>query len=163
MSVSQSFNGVNLTGDWGLGNGDRQGWGKYPDKEEAPYVYFAPIGVNKNTTLWPSGGYFTGLNPSVDAAWLFPQTWDSTILWSGVASFVFHISGLAKDSAGQTVAGATLKLYRTADDVLVQTTSSRSDGTYSFGTFDTSTQHYVVAYRAAPDIEGTTVNTLTGA
>lgn len=74
------------------------------------------------------------------------------------------ISGVTKNSNGAALASCTVKLYRTSDDVEVKSTTSDGSGNYSFTVADTSTQYYVVAYKAgAPDVAGTSVNTLVGA
>lgn len=72
------------------------------------------------------------------------------------------IAGIARDSSGAVLAGATLKLFRTADDSLVSQTISDANGNY---VLPASTQfaHYVVAYLVGtPDTAGATVNTLVG-
>ena len=89
-------------------------------------------------------------------------SWLEEVTWAGGGDRVYRIQGTCKDAAGAVVANATLKLYRTSDDVLVATCTSNSDGFYAFGVEDTTTQYYIVAYRPSPAIEGTTVNTLVG-
>ena len=73
------------------------------------------------------------------------------------------IMGRCKDSVGNGVSGAVVQTFRTADDTLISETNADSNGYYEAGTPQPAgTQHYIVAYRAgAPDIAGTTVNTLT--
>ena len=72
------------------------------------------------------------------------------------------ISGITKDSAGAALGGCSVHLFRTADDVEVQEDISNGGGTYSF-TVGLGQSYYVVAYKAgAPDVAGTTVNTLVG-
>jgi hypothetical protein len=77
-------------------------------------------------------------------------------------AYKLFISGVTKDSAGAVLASCTVKLYRTVDDQLVQTTTSDGVGVYSFEAVG-ARAHYVVAYKAgAIDAAGTTVNTLMG-
>lgn len=74
-----------------------------------------------------------------------------------------RIFGVTKDSTGAILAGATVRLYRTATDVLVDSTVSDGVGVYEFRV-GLSQSYYVVAYKAgSPDLAGTTVNTLVGA
>jgi hypothetical protein len=73
------------------------------------------------------------------------------------------ISGVTKDSSGAALAGCTVSLYRTSDDVLMEKTNSDGSGAYRFSAVGLSETYYVVAYKAgSPDVAGTTVNTLTG-
>lgn len=77
---------------------------------------------------------------------------------------LFHIAGVTKSSTGTALASCTVKLYRTSDDVLIATTTSDGSGNYSFPIGNTSTQFYLVAYKAgSPDVAGTSVNTIVGA
>ena len=73
------------------------------------------------------------------------------------------ITGITKDSGGAPIGGCTVKLYRTSDDVMVLSTISDGSGNYTFAPVNRGVQYYVVAYKAgAPDVSGTTLNTLEG-
>lgn len=75
---------------------------------------------------------------------------------------VMFISGVTKDSTGATLGGCTVKLFRTDNDTLYAQMISDASGNYSFSV-PNDTTYYVVSYKAgAPDVAGTTVNTLTG-
>lgn len=79
----------------------------------------------------------------------------------GTQSLKF-IMGRCKDSDGNGVSGATVQGFVTATDTFERETTANSNGDYELGTQWAGVQHYLVAYRAgAPDIAGTTVNTLT--
>lgn len=81
----------------------------------------------------------------------------------GVASWK-RITGITKDSAGSPLAAATVRLFQTSDNAFLMQTTSAPDGTYEVGVKDSTTQCYLVAYKAgSPDITGATVNILTGA
>lgn len=81
------------------------------------------------------------------------------------------ISLIAVDNVGAVLAGATLKAFRTLDDVansLVADTRegpsvvSATDGRYTIP-LPNADAHYIVAYKAgSPDVAGVTVNTLVG-
>jgi hypothetical protein len=77
------------------------------------------------------------------------------------ANHPYVISGAVRDAGGNPVIGATVRAFRTVDNVLVTQTISGPGGQYAIGVPDQQ-QYYLVAYRAAPDIIGTTVNTLVG-
>jgi len=74
------------------------------------------------------------------------------------------INGITKDKNGTVVVSATVKLYRTLTDQMMETTvSNATTGAFSFGMVGLSQAYYVVAYKVgAPDLAGTTLNTLTG-
>lgn len=75
----------------------------------------------------------------------------------------YIISGVTKDSTGAVLGSCTVKLFNTATNILEQTTVSDASGNYSF-TVDKTQTYYEVSYKAgAPDVAGTTVNTLAGA
>jgi hypothetical protein len=74
----------------------------------------------------------------------------------------FTITGVTKDSTGAALGGCTLRLFNAASHVLAQTTISDASGNYSFVVDKTQTW-YVVSYKGgAPDVAGTSVNTLAG-
>ena len=75
----------------------------------------------------------------------------------------YLVSGVTRDSTGAALGGCTVKLFNAATDVLTQTTTSDGSGNYSF-IVDKTQSWYVVSYKpGAPDVAGTTVNTLVGA
>lgn len=75
----------------------------------------------------------------------------------------YTISGVTKDSTGAALGACAVKLFYTATDILAQTTVSDASGNYSF-TVDKTVSFYEVSYKAgAPDVAGTSVNTLVGA
>jgi hypothetical protein len=70
------------------------------------------------------------------------------------------ITGVTKDSTGAALAGCVVQLFRTADDVWRSETVSDANGVYVLYP-DVGGPFYLVAYKAgAPDVAGTTVNTL---
>lgn len=76
---------------------------------------------------------------------------------------LYGISGVTRDSSGAALGSCVVKLYRTATDVLVDSTVSDGSGNYSFPNVTPGDTYYVVAYLAgSPDVEGTTNNTLVG-
>jgi hypothetical protein len=75
---------------------------------------------------------------------------------------VFSIDGITKDSAGTVLGGCTLDLFDATTDAMLQTMVSDANGVYSFQVQPGKT-YYIVAYKTgAPDLSGTTINTLTG-
>lgn len=74
----------------------------------------------------------------------------------------YTITGVTKNNAGAALGGCVVKLFNTATDILEQTTISDGSGNYSF-VIDKTKSWYVVSYKAgAPDVAGTSVNTLVG-
>ena len=79
-----------------------------------------------------------------------------------VASVV-KVSGITKDATGAALGSCVVDLYRTTNDVFVKRTTSDATGAYAFDVAGTDGPFYVVAYKAgAPDVAGTSVNTLVG-
>lgn len=75
-----------------------------------------------------------------------------------------YISGITKDSSGVALGNCTVDLFRTIDDVLQQRTTSDGGGNYALDPVNNGNgPYYIVAYKVgAPDVAGTTVNTLLG-
>jgi hypothetical protein len=73
----------------------------------------------------------------------------------------YKIAGVTRNSAGVALGNVTVQLFRTQDDGFVEEKVSDGSGNFSFDA--TPVAHYLVAYKAgAPDVAGTTVNTLVG-
>ncbi len=73
----------------------------------------------------------------------------------------FSISGQTQDSNGAPLPFCTVKLFESATDTELGQTLSDGLGFYSFEIGINSGSFYVLAYLAgAPDVMGTTVNTL---
>lgn len=72
------------------------------------------------------------------------------------------IKGSCVDASDVAIANATVQAFRSSDDAFAgYEATSRDDGSYDLATNFPGVNHYVVAYKAgAPDIGGTTVNTL---
>jgi hypothetical protein len=72
------------------------------------------------------------------------------------------VTGVTKDSTGASLAACTVTLFCTNNNAPQSSTVSDGSGNYTL-TANVSGPYYVVAYKAgAPDVEGTTVNTLVG-
>lgn len=72
------------------------------------------------------------------------------------------ISGVTRDAGGVALASCAVELFNTATDAKEQAAVSDGGGNYSF-VVDKTQRYYVVAYKAgAPDLSGTTINTLAG-
>jgi hypothetical protein len=91
-----------------------------------------------------------------------PPTWDDRVRYGGYSNFPYLITGIVQDSGANPISNAVCSLFRTSDDQWMYDAVSKDGGQYDFGVSDTVTTYYIVAYRAGPDIEGTTVNTLVG-
>lgn len=79
-------------------------------------------------------------------------------------TFHLYITGITKDSAGTALGSCVVQLFRTDNDQIIEEIVSDGAGEYRFRGIAPGTSYYVVAYKAgAPDVAGTTVNTLVGA
>ena len=75
----------------------------------------------------------------------------------------YVLTDITKDSSGVALGLCTVHLFNAANNVLEQTTTSDASGNYSF-IVDKTQFYYVRAYKSgAPDVAGTSVNTLAGA
>jgi hypothetical protein len=71
-------------------------------------------------------------------------------------------AGYTYNSSGGIIGGAIVQIFRAADDLYVGQVSSNDQGWYQAWSVYPGQQHYFVAYSpGAPDVAGTTVNTLT--
>jgi hypothetical protein len=76
---------------------------------------------------------------------------------------ILRIAGVTRDSTGVALAGCTVHLIRTVDDVEVDVMVSSAAGVYAFVAASPYVTYYIVAYKAgSPDVAGTTANTLAG-
>lgn len=72
----------------------------------------------------------------------------------------YIITGITRDSTGAALGNVTVDLFDTASDTIRGTTISDGNGNYLIDAQIDST-YYLVAYRTgAPDVAGTTVNTI---
>jgi hypothetical protein len=76
----------------------------------------------------------------------------------------FILTGITRDAQGVVLGGCMVDLFLTATDKIQKTqVSDPTTGIYSFFVQGPPTNYYIVAYKAgAPDVSGTTVNTLAG-
>ena len=74
----------------------------------------------------------------------------------------WRIAGVARDAYNSPIIGATVKLFRTADDTRQDQATADGNGGYTLYTGYTD-GHYVVGFASgAPMVQGATVNTLVG-
>jgi hypothetical protein len=118
------------------------------------------------TGWWPGTG---GLDASGNE-WLIPQWQLLPEMYSGAVSKMAFI-GVTRNAFGTALGECTVKLYKTADgaypgtkDTLLYEATSDVSGNFITYTQYYPDTHYMVSYKAgAPDVQGTTVNTLIGA
>jgi hypothetical protein len=107
------------------------------------------------TGWWPGGG---GLDAS-GGEWLGAVRWETSEVTRGHSGRL-GFTGVIRDVYGTAVAGAVVKLFRTADDSLQYSGPSGTDGSYT-ATTPFNDAHYLVAYKDdVIDTAGATVNTL---
>lgn len=126
-----------------------------------------PIGTG---TGWsPNGGYVAGNGPPLLGGQVPgprvgpPLFFEDQTPGDGGSFLQYRVAGITLDMAGAVLASCTVKLYDTLTDALLQTTTSDGLGAYVFTVSVANQQYYIVAYKAsAPDVYGTTINTITG-
>lgn len=73
----------------------------------------------------------------------------------------FSLSGVTRDSTGVALGNCDVRLFQTGSDIEVGQTTSDGSGNFAFSLGNNAGFFYLVAYKpGAPDVAGTTVNTL---
>lgn len=113
------------------------------------------------TEWWPGGGGLLGALG--DDAPLLEGTWWGFIDQASGAESRFGFTGITRDQYGSALPGCTVKLFRTADDVLLDTAISDANGSFLLGSAYYPDQHYIYTRKAgSPDVQGVSVNSLIG-
>ena len=113
------------------------------------------------TDFWPGNGDFCG-DTNADFGVLEAAMW-GPFDQAGGASSRFGFVGVTRDANGTAVGTCTVKLYRTLDDTLLDTTTSDTSGNFLLNTPYYPDAHYMVAHKSgSPDIDGVTPNNLIG-
>lgn len=117
--------------------------------------------------LWPGGQMMSG-DPGSPMSLLGNcadnggEFFEPSIVPNAGTQTTKFIKGTCLDQFSAPIAGAIVQGFVTATDTYVGEVTSRLDGSYDLGTANlASTPHYLVAYKpGAPDLAGTTVNTI---
>lgn len=133
--------------------------------ENLPERLFADVQFTAPSTYespwWPKGGGFIG-DQGLDIGLIEAAWWGEYDQAAGAASR-YGFVGVTRDQYGSPVGSCTVKLYRTSDDVLLDTSTSDPSGNFLLNTAYYPDAHYIVAHKAgSPDIDGVTPNTLIG-
>lgn len=115
--------------------------------------------------LWPSARMMCGdigtpltlmgVDAAFDSCWAMPTEEQSG------NQVMKKIVGTTRDASGNPLATCIVKGYLTSNDQFLRQLTSDANGYFEFCSEFTGVNHYLVAYKAgAPDVEGTTVNTL---
>jgi hypothetical protein len=109
---------------------------------------------------WPGSGIGQGIGDAGDVSPLAGVWYLEPDVNVG-ASSMFGITGVTRDAYGAPLPFVTVKLYKTATDLVLYTTTSDGNGNFLVLTSYYPDQHYLVFYKAgSPDIFATTPNTL---
>jgi hypothetical protein len=88
------------------------------------------------------------------------MSYDHPEIVSGASGF-YGLSGITRDVYGTVLPGATVRLFRTSDSLLVSTVTSGADGAFMAPTPYYPDAHFIVASKSGtPDVAGTSVQTL---
>lgn len=113
--------------------------------------------VNFTTAFWPGGASMYNDGSIQGAIWF-----QEPDIVAG-ASSRFGFVGVTRDQYGSPLGGVSLKLFRTSDNLLIDSTTSGPTGNYLLNTAFYPDPHYIVAHKSgSPDVDGVTVNTLIG-
>jgi hypothetical protein len=110
--------------------------------------------------FWPGNRGFVGeATTSLEATW---SRQASRLAW-GIASRVGFV-GRTYDQNGNLLAGVTCSLFRTSDKLWIMDVISGADGSFLLQSFYSPDTHFIVFSKAgAPEVFGTTRQTLVGA
>lgn len=123
-------------------------------------VELSPLG-DFLTPWWPGTAGFIGALGS-DVGVMEADYYEQPDMTSG-SKQLFGVLGVTRDVYGSPLGGCTVKLYRTSTDEMVYSIVSDPQGNYLVQSPYYPDQHYIVIYKAgAPDVFGTTANTLVG-
>lgn len=110
---------------------------------------------------WPKNGL---MGDGLDSGVMGASRWgpfDATL--GGGASSRFGFVGVTRDQFGTPIPSCTVKLFRTSDDLLLDTIISDPNGNFLLNTAYYPNAHYIVSHKSgSPDVDGATVNTLIG-
>lgn len=113
------------------------------------------------TEWWPKGGGLCG-DLGADVGLLEAAWWGEYDPAAGAASR-FGFVGVTRDANGSAVASCVVKLFLTATDALLDSTTSDPSGNFLLNTPFYPDTHYIVSHKSgAPDVDGVTTNTLIG-
>lgn len=143
------------------------------DQRNAPGQYRASVEVSMigddfgelasfATEFWPGSGLAGDAGDVNVQAGMMWGGYESSLGAGGSSRFGFV--GVTRDSFGSAIGTCTVKLYRTSNDSLLDSTISDPDGNFLLNTPYYPDAHYIVAHKTgSPDVDGVTQNTLIGA
>lgn len=130
-----------------------------PERVFADVYAVAPTSFEN--PYWCRGGGFIG-GQGADVGILEASWWGEYDQVAGAASR-YGFVGVTRDVYGSPVGLCTVKLFRTSDDLLLDTTVSDPSGNFLLNTAYYPDAHYIVAHKTgSPDVDGVTANNLIG-
>jgi len=154
MSVLLYASGAGLpreASDWRINREDY--------KPERPFadVSFIAGGTFANG-WWPRGGLMGN-----DGDILAAATWGEFDQTAGAASR-YGFTGITRDQYGSVLGSCVVKLFRTSDDKLIDTTTSNATtGAFLLNTPYYPDTHYIYVHKTgSPDVDGVSPNTMIG-
>lgn len=110
---------------------------------------------------WPKGGGFIG-DGGTDVGLLEASWWGEYDQAAGAASR-FGFVGVTRDSFGSALGGCTVLLFRTADSLLIDSTTSDASGNFLLNTAYYPDAHFLVVRKTgSPNVSGATDGTQVG-
>lgn len=124
---------------------------------------FGPAIGDYRSLWWPAGsGLFGDQDIDVGLLEAKKRGWGFYDLTRGHTSR-YGVVGVTRDQYGSPLGGVTVKLFRTSTDERVDSVVSDASGNYAVYSPYYPDAHYIVTYKAgAPDVFGTSPNTLIG-
>jgi len=144
--------------DTGGENADERGFewgtesGSYPNSWTETGNFGVGAFSHEITGLQPKTTYYYRAKAHNSAGWSYGDEQTFTTLG-------YKVEGQCIDEDGNPVDGATVKLYKTADNSKEAETTSNPDGTYSFTGLPDNSQRYAIAWKSdTQERVGTTDN-----
>lgn len=110
---------------------------------------------------WPGNGGLIGCSDMESGIYsdvIVPVWWDQPDVVTGHA-FGFGFVGISRDQYGSPLAGVTVKLFHTTDNVLIDQEVSDAAGNYTLIT-PYLDAHYIVAQKTSALVSGATLDNL---
>lgn len=133
----------------------KRGWSLGPGVGLSP---IRAVNMQELKTMYRAPDNMAKGNPAAELFAVYDRSKNNAQTEGGVN---FRIAGVSKDSAGAALGACSVKIFRTADDVLVGTAVSDGSGTWTAYPNQPG-PYYLVQYKAgSPDVFGTSPNTNT--
>lgn len=133
----------------------KRGWSLNPGIGSSP---IRAVNLRRFSTMYQHGDQCGKTNPAAELFAVYDRTKNNAQIEADING---RIVGVSRDATGAALGGCAIKIFRTADDVLVASTTSDGSGNWTAYPNQPG-PYYFVEYKAgSPDVFGTSPNTNT--